>query len=263
MNNIAFPKLGISLNVSPVAFSIGSKPIYWYAIIILTGFLLAVLFVLRDCKKYDVKPENIWDIATIGLIAGIIGARIYYVLFSLDEFDTFWEIFEIWNGGLAIYGGIIAAFISTAIYCKVAKLNILKLFDMCCSGLFIGQAIGRWGNFVNCEVFGGETSSVLGMSINGAAPVHPLFLYESLWNVLGLVLITILKRKNKVNGLAICFYIGWYSLGRLFLEGMRNPQYILYAIPGIIGISQIVALIGIAAAAVCAVMLIKRNKKNN
>ena len=129
---------------------------------------------------------------------------------------------------------------------------------MCCSGLFIGQAIGRWGNFVNCEVFGGETSSVLGMSINGDAPVHPLFLYESLWNVLGLVLITILKRKNKVNGLAICFYVGWYSLGRFFLEGMRNPQYILYAIPGIIGISQIVALIGIAAAAVCAVMLNKR-----
>lgn len=260
MNNIAFPGLGISLNISPVAFSIGSKSIYWYALIILTGFILAVLFVLRDCKKYDIKKEHIWDIATIGLVAGIIGARIYYVLFALDEFDSIWEVFEIWNGGLAIYGGIIAAFISTAIYCKVAKLNILKVFDLCCPGLFIGQAIGRWGNFVNCEVYGRETALKWGMSINGAAPVHPLFIYESLWNVLGLVLVMILRKKSKTNGLAVCFYVGWYSLGRFFLEGMRNTGYILYAVPGMIGISQIVALVGVAVSVIGAVVLRKRSQ---
>ena len=199
MNNIAFPKLGISLNISPVAFSIGEKQIYWYAIIILTGFLLAILFVVRDCKKYGINPENVWDIATIGLVAGIVGARIYYVLFALNEFDSIWEVFEIWNGGLAIYGGIIAAFISTAVYCRIRKLNTLKVFDICCPGLFIGQAIGRWGNFVNCEVFGRETSLPWGMSINGASPVHPLFIYESLWNILGLVLLVIFRKHKKMR----------------------------------------------------------------
>lgn len=263
MNNIAFPKLGISLNISPIAFSIGDKPIYWYAIIILTGFLLAILFVLRDCKKYNVKPEQIWDIATIGLVAGIIGARLYYVLFALDEFDSIWEVFQIWNGGLAIYGGIIAAFISTAIYCKVCKLNILRIFDLCCPGLFIGQAVGRWGNFVNCEVFGGETALPWGMSINGAAPVHPLFIYESLWNVLGLILVMLVRKHNKTNGLAVCFYVGYYSLGRFFLEGMRDTEYILYAIPNVIGISQIVALVGVAAAITTSAILIKSTKKSS
>ncbi len=262
MNNISFPEMGISLNISPIAFSIGDKPVFWYAVIILTGFLLAILFVIRDCKKYGVKPENVWDIATIGLIAGIIGARIYYVLFALDEFDSIWEVFQIWNGGLAIYGGIIAAFISTAIYCRITKLNILNVFDVCCPGLFIGQAVGRWGNFVNTEVYGGTTSLPWGMSINGAASVHPLFLYESLWNVLGLILLILFRKHKKADGQVVCFYVGWYSLGRLFLEGMRDPEYILYAIPGVLGISQIVALVGIIVAVAGAVVL-TRHKKNS
>ena len=249
MNNISFPALGISLDISPVAFSIGAKPIYWYAIIILTGFLAALLFVTRDSKKYGLPPEHVWDIAIIGLIVGIICARIYYVLFALDEFESFWDIFKVWNGGLAIYGGIIGGVAAAMIYCKIKKLNVLNTFDVCCCGLFIGQAIGRWGNFVNAEVYGGETTLPWGMSINGTAPVHPLFLYESLWNVLGLIIYCILRPKKKADGQLFCFYVGWYSLGRLFLEGMRDPQYILYAIPGVLGISQIVAAIGIIAAA--------------
>ena len=262
MNNISFPAMGLSMNISPTAFHIGSKPIYWYAIIILTGFLLGVLFVARDSKKRGLEPECVWDIALIGLIAGIIGARIYYVLFALHEFTRFWDVFKIWNGGLAIYGGIIGALISTAIYCKVKRLNILNTFDVCCPGLFIGQAIGRWGNFVNTEVYGGVTSLPWGMSINGEPPVHPLFLYESLWNTLGLVLICILRRKKIADGQIICFYAGWYSLGRLFLEGMRDPQYILYVIPGVLGISQLVAAIGIVAAAVLFVILTRKGKKS-
>lgn len=258
MNNISFEKLGLSFNISPVAFSIGTKPIYWYAIIILTGFLLAILFVVRDCRKYEVKPENVWDIATYGLVFGIIGARIYYVLFALDEFDSFAEVFQIWNGGLAIYGGIIAAFITTAIYCKICKLNTLNVFDVCCPGLFIGQAIGRWGNFVNAEVYGKTTSLPWGMSINGTSPVHPLFLYESLWNILGLVLLVILRKHKKADGQIVCFYVGWYSLGRLFLEGMRNSDFILYAIPNVLGISQLVALIGIIASVTGTIILAKR-----
>lgn len=261
MNIISFPKIGLTLNINPVAFSIGTKPIYWYALIILTGFLLGLLFVYKTCEKRGIKKDYIWDIALIGLVFGIIGARIYYVLFALDEFDSFVDMFKIWNGGLAIYGGIIGAAISTFIYCRFRKLSVPKVFDVCAPGLLIGQAIGRFGNFVNAEVFGGETNSLLGMSINGNAPVHPLFLYESLWNIIGFVIILLFRDKKKRDGQVFCFYILWYSLGRLFLEGMRNPKYILYVIPNVLGISQLVALVLIIASA--SVLIYMHLKKDN
>lgn len=261
MNVISFPNLHLTMNISPIAFHLGNKPVYWYAIIILTGFLLGLLFVYLTSEKRGVKKENVWDIALIGLVSGIVCARIYYVLFALDEFDSILDMFKIWNGGLAIYGGIIGAVISTAIYCRVKKINTANVFDVCCPGLFIGQAIGRFGNFVNAEVFGGETSSLLGMSINGNPPVHPLFLYESIWNIIGLVILILFRNKKKANGQVFCFYIFWYSLGRLFLEGMRNPKYILYAIPNTVGISQIVAAVFIIASAAGFVYLhLKKSK---
>lgn len=261
MNIISFPRLGITLNINPAAFKIGSKEIYWYAIIILIGFLLGTLFVLRGCEKRGVKKDTVWDIAIYGLVAGILGARIYYVLFSLKEFNSVWDMFQIWNGGLAIYGGIIGALISTAIYCGIKKINFLNVLDVCCGGLFIGQAVGRFGNFVNAEVYGGETSSMLGMSINGGAPVHPLFLYESLWNIIGLLILVNIRDRKKADGQVFCFYIGWYSLGRLFLEGMRNHDYILYVIPNVLGISQLVAALFIAVSIAAFVILGMRAKK--
>lgn len=248
MNIISFPKLSVTLNINPVAFSIGSKPVYWYALIILSGFLLGMLFVCKTCEKRGVKKDYIWDIALIGLVAGIIGARIYYVLFALDEFDSLADMFKIWNGGLAIYGGITGAAISTLIYCRVKKINTPQVFDVCAPGLLIGQAIGRFGNFVNAEVYGGKTNSLFGMSINGVEPVHPLFLYESVWNIIGLAIILLFRGKKKADGQVFCFYIFWYALGRLFLEGMRNPDYILYIIPNALGISQLVSGLLIAAA---------------
>lgn len=263
MNTISFPNLGITFNISPVAFSIGSKPIYWYALIILTGFLLGLLFVYKTCEKRGVKKDYIWDIALIGLVAGIIGARIYYVLFALDEFDSFAEIFAIWNGGLAIYGGIIGALISTAVYCRIKKINLMKIIDVCAPGLFIGQAIGRFGNFVNAEVYGGAANNLFAMSINGNAPVHPLFLYESAWNVLGLILLLIFRDRKKSDGQVFCFYIFWYSLGRLFLEGMRDSSYILYVIPNVLGISQVVsAVLMIVSASVFVYLRVKHSKTN-
>lgn len=259
-NRISFPNLGIEMNIDKVAFSIGEKNIYWYALIILMGFLTALMFVSSTCEKQKVKKDHVWDIAFYGLIAGIIGARVYYVVFALDEMDTFWDIFKIWNGGLAIYGGIIGAFISSFIYCRVKKLETLRVFDVCVSGLFIGQAIGRFGNFVNAEVFGKETSLPWGMSINGGAPVHPLFLYESLWNVLGLVLLLILRSNKKNHGEVTYFYVLWYSVGRFFLEGMRNTEYILYIIPDILAASQLVAIIAAAIAGIGFVMLRTKRK---
>lgn len=242
VNNIAFPKLGLDFNISPIAFTLFGKEVYWYALIILAGFFLGILLVYCDAPKRGLSRDNVIDIALWGIISGIIGARIYYVLFSLDEFSgDFLSIFKIWEGGLAIYGGIIGAVVSTSVYCKVKKLNILNTFDVCCVGLLLGQAIGRWGNFVNCEVYGGVTDSVLGMSINGGAPVIPLFFCESILNALGVILILIFRNKKTKNGQVFFGYIFWYSTCRLILEGIRNPRYILYLIPGVLGISQFVA----------------------
>ncbi len=207
--------------------------------------MLGAAFVAQSAKKRGLNPENIWDIALYGLIFGLIGARIYYVLFDLDTIkDSIWNFFKIWEGGIAIYGAIIAAVITCYVYCRRHKLPVLKMFDFCCQGLFIGQVIGRWGNFVNAEVYGGETSLPWGMSIDGAEPVHPLFLYESLWNVLGFLIVLLFRNKIKTDGKIFSFYILWYSFGRLLLEGMRQPEYILY-LAGNIGISQVVAGIGI------------------
>lgn len=261
MNHISFPKLHFSFNIDPVAFSIGPKPIYWYALIILTGFLAGLLFVQRTSEKYGVKKETIWDIAMYGLVFGVIGARIYYVLFNLDNFrGDFWSIFRTWEGGLAIYGGLIGAALSTYIYCHIKKLNFLRVFDVCAPGLFIGQAIGRFGNFINAEVYGQETSLPWGMSINGAAPVQPLFLYESLWNVLGLVLLLFFRKKQTSNGQIFFAYLAWYSAGRLFLEGMRQPQYILYLIPNVLGISQVVAFLLVLLSVLAFIFVTKNHK---
>lgn len=261
-NNITFPKLGISMNISPTAFTVGSKEIYWYALIILAGFLLGLLFVSADCEKRGASKDNVLDIALYGIISGIIGARIYYVMFSFDEFrGDLSGIFKIWEGGLAIYGGIIGAIISTTVYCKIKKLNVIRLLDICCIGLLLGQAIGRWGNFVNCEVFGRATNFLLGMSINGAPPVHPLFLYESIWNFAGVIILSIFRNKKKKNGQVFLGYILWYSIGRLVLEGMRDTAYILYVIPGILGISQLVSGILIILSAIGFIYVSKSNKK--
>lgn len=256
MNHITFPKLGLNFQIDPTAFHIGTKPIYWYAIMIVTGFILAVLFCAATAKKRGVSSDTVIDVAIWGLIAGIIGARIYYVIFDFDSFRSNpADIFKIWEGGLAIYGGIIGAVISTAVYCKIKKLHTLQVFDVCVPGLLIGQAIGRYGNFFNAEVYGKATESLLGMSINGGAPVHPLFFYESVWNILGFLLLILLRDKKTRHGQVFFGYLLWYSLGRLVLEGMRQSQYILYLIPGQLGISQLVAFLLICGSIVGFILL--------
>ena len=260
MNVISFPKLGIIMNITPEAFHIGEKPIYWYALIILTGFILGFLFIFRDCEKRGVKRENVWDISLYTLFFGIIGARIYYVLFSLSEFRNFWDVFKIWNGGLAIYGGIIAGVLTAFIYCKISKIPVLNTFDVCVPALFIGQIAGRFGNFVNAEVYGGITNLPWGMEINGYGPVHPLFIYESMWNLIGFVILILFRNKKTSDGQIFCFYVFWYSLGRLFLEGMRDSMYILYLIPDVLGISQAVAIAAMIFAAVLFVYVTRHKK---
>lgn len=259
-NKIGFPGLGLEFDINRVAFTIFGKEIFWYALIIMTGFALGVLYVMRSAKKQRVKSDYIFDIAFWGLLAGIVCARIYYVIFDTDCLaGNFWNIFKIWQGGLAIYGGLIGAVTTALIYCKIHKLQILKIFDICAPGLLIGQAIGRWGNFVNAEVYGTQTSLPWRMTINGHTGVHPLFLYESLWNLLGFLIILFFnKKKKKRHGQIFFFYCLWYASGRLILEGMRQNQYILWLIPGVIGISQLVALLVIIVSVIALIILGKK-----
>ncbi len=244
-NKIAFPELNLSFNVNRVAFTVFGKEIYWYALCILSGFLLGLLFVTKTCKKRGVDPDSVSDISIWGLVFSIICARLYYCVFDWDNIGGFWGIFKIWEGGIAIYGALIGAILTAYTYCKVKKLNTLKVFDIFVPGLLIGQILGRWGNFFNAEVYGHETDTFLRMTINGGKGVHPLFLYEGIWNLLGLILVLLFRDKKHKDGQVFFFYIAWYSFGRLFLEGMREPEYILYLIPNLLGISQVVAGIGI------------------
>lgn len=258
VNNIAFPGLGLEFNIDRVAFSIGQKPVYWYGIIIGLGFLLALIYALTMCEKKGVKADTVYDSAIYALIFGIIGARIYYVIFDFDSVrGNVLNFFAVWNGGLAIYGGIIGGVISIYLYCRKKKLSFLKLGDLYAPGLMIGQAIGRWGNFFNAEVYGRETDIFCRMSINGGAGVHPLFFYESMWNFIGLIIYIILEKKFKKNdGEGVGFYCIWYGVGRFLLEGMRDSEYILYLTGGV-GISQVVSLI----VAVLGIVLIYKMRK--
>ncbi len=244
-NIIGFPALNLSFAVNRVAFTLFGREIYWYAICILSGYLLGLLFVTKTCKKRGVNPDDIFDICFWGLIISIISARIYYCIFDWKSVGGFWGIFRVWEGGIAIYGALIGAIATAYFFCKKRALNTLNVFDICSPGLLIGQIIGRWGNFFNAEVYGRETDNFLRMTINGGAGVHPLFLYEGAWNFLGLLLILIFRDKKRADGQVFFFYILWYSLGRLFLEGMRNSEYILYLVPNVLGISQVVSFLGV------------------
>lgn len=261
-NTIGFPGLNLEFEINRVAFSIFGKDIFWYALIILTGFVLGVAFVVIDAKKQNINTDNIFDIAFWGLISSVICARIYYVIFDPGCLNgNFLNIFKIWEGGIAIYGALIGAVACAIIYCRIKKLPTLKIFDICAPGLLIGQIIGRWGNFVNAEVYGKETMLPWRMTINGGPGVHPLFLYESLWNLLGLIIILIFRKRKKADGQVFFFYCLWYGIGRLFLEGMRQPQFILYVIPNILGISQLVAFAVIIISIILLIILQKNNGK--
>ncbi len=259
-NIIAFPGLGLEFTVSRVAFTVFGKEIFWYAICILTGYLSGLIFVSATCRKRGADPDNIFDICFWGLIFGLICARIYYCIFDWQSIGSFWNIFKIWEGGIAIYGALIGAVATAFIYCRKKNLNTLRTFDVCVPGLFIGQIIGRWGNFFNAEVYGRETKSFLRMTINGGNGVHPLFLHEGIWNLIGLVLVLIFRDKKKVDGQVFFFYIFWYGFGRFFLEGMRQSEYILYVVPQILGISQVVAFLCVILG-IYGMILLPRKKK--
>ena len=231
---VIFPGLGnISLEMNPVAFTLFGRGVAWYGIIIAAGFLLAALYVLRRAPSFGLNEDIVIDAMLWATPVAIICARAYYVTFNFDLYrDDPLSMLYIWEGGLAIYGGVIGALLTLAVFCKVRHVKFGALADLGAMGLLIGQIIGRWGNFVNCEAHGGETTLPWRMvityspeSADLAVGYHPTFLYESLWNLLGFVLIHFYSKKHrKFRGEICLMYITWYGLGRGFIEGLRTDS---------------------------------------
>jgi len=237
---ISFPGLfgDWQFTASSKALNIGHG-VYWYGIFIALGLLLAVWFCLGQRKKYGISEDNLLDGVLWGIPFGIIGARVYYVIFYLDLFKnadgsfSWSKAVAIWDGGLAIYGTVIAVFLTVLVLSKVKKFKMGALMDLCVMGLLIGQAVGRWGNFMNREAFGGETTLPWRMRLWTSATtyieVHPTFFYESLWNVIGLLLIVfIVSKARRFDGENTWFYFLWYGMGRFWIEGLRTDSLYLF-----------------------------------
>ena len=253
-----------------VAISIGNINIYWYSIFVLIAMAVASILIIREAKKNKIKEDEILDFLFWGLIIGIIGARIYYVIFNFDYYkNNLGEIFAIWNGGLTIHGGILAALIFTIIYSKKKKLNILKLTDIISVGLIIGQAIGRWGNFFNGEAFGRVTTLtnlknlhlpkfiIDGMYIEGSYR-EPLFLYESISCVIGFIIIILIRKfyKKLKLGQLTSIYLIWYGITRIIIERFRSDSLML----GNIRVAQIISILFILSGIIIFIYSIRKKK---
>ena len=238
---IAFPGLfgDWQFTASSIAFWLGEKPIYWYGIILGLGVLAGLWLCSHQAKNYGLKEDNVLDMVLWGVPLGILGARTYYVIFYQDLFRDesgaldWSRVVAIWDGGMAIYGTVIACVILALVYCRVKKLKFGAVADLCVMGLMLGQIIGRWGNFMNREAFGAETDLPwrmrLWISEAYSIDVHPTFLYESLWNLVGLLLILfVISKGRRFDGENTCFYFLWYGIGRTWVEGLRTDSLYLF-----------------------------------
>ena len=275
---ISFPGLGIGeFEVDKIALSAEHlgfmKKIFgeswggiaWYGVIIMVGILLSALYGMSRAKIDGVTQDDILDVTLVAVISSVIGARIYYVVFY-GGYNSLYDLVAVWKGGLAIYGAVIGGIVSIIVMALIKKIPSLRLLDIGASSIILGQAIGRWGNFVNAEAYGYETDLPWRMGIGsgaGAIFVHPTFLYESLWNALGFVLIWSLYKKKKYDGQMFLVYLTWYGFGRMLIEGLRTDS--LWLVPGVIRVSQ---LIGAVSFVLCGTVLLvmalkgRKEKKN-
>lgn len=275
MDYIEFPNMfEFKINISRVAFSIFTMPIYWYGIIIASGIMISLILANRHCERYGITKDNVADIFVYSLIGAVIFARLYYVVFKINDFD--WDFSSIINtrtGGLAIYGGIIGGVLVGIIYSKIKNIKFLKLADFFAPYIVFSQAVGRWGNFVNQEAFGYNTDLPWGMTgnrikeqlitmkidglpVNPNALVHPTFIYESIWNIIVFTILLLYRRKKKFDGEVFAMYMILYGIGRAFVESLRTDS--LYW-----GSYRVSMMLGIVFFIVFTVfILVKRYKKS-
>ncbi|MGI5889194.1 MAG: prolipoprotein diacylglyceryl transferase [Oscillospiraceae bacterium] len=279
MEEVTFPKLGLSFNISRVAFSIGDFDVYWYGLLIGIGMILAIIYALRHCKMFGVDQNKLMDVVIVGVIFAIIGARAYYVIFTpRDTYSSFWEIIDIRNGGMAFYGAVIGGVFGGWLMTRFNHAKPLPIMDMAGIGFLIGQGIGRWGNFFNQECFGvstylpwgmysesiqryisthAEEIAAHGMTCYQYTPVHPTFLYESIWCILGFILLSIYAKHRKFDGEIFLMFLLWNGSLRMFVEGLRTDS--LYIGDTNIRVSQLLA--AIMAFGSLAALIIIRNKQ--
>ena len=270
--DISFVHLGIAIQHLRNYISVFGFRIAYYGIIIGLGMLLGIWVAQSDVKRRGHDPEIYLDFLLYGIIFGIIGARIYYVIFEWDYYkENLLQIFNLRAGGLAIYGGVIAAVLSLTIFCRIRKISFFSMADSCVLGLVTGQIIGRWGNFFNCEAFGGYTDSLLAMRIKRSLinpnmlnadvlshliteggveyiQVHPTFLYESVWNLGLLIFMLWYRKRKKFDGEMLWIYLMGYGMGRAWIEGLRTDQLILFGtgIPVSQALSMVLILVASA-----------------
>ena len=262
---ISFPNLGITVDPSPVAFTIFGKEIYWYGIIIACGFLLAVLYMMYRANTFGLTQDDVLDLILWAVAIGVVCARLYYFVFYWDLYrDNPISMLYIWEGGLAIYGGIIGGAITVLVLSRVKKIPPLVMLDNASMGVIIGQICGRWGNFMNREAHGSVTDSFFKMGLADAAGnityYHPTFLYESVWNLVGFIGLHFYGKKRKFDGEVFLLYVAWYGLGRAWIEGLRTDSLYLFSTG--IRVSQLVAAVSfVAAAGAIAFVLLKKKPK--
>lgn len=263
LTKITFPSLNLSLDPSR-SFHIGPMEIHWYGLLIAVGLLLAVVYACRRCKTFGLRDSDLIDGVLCIVPFAVICARAYYCIFQWQAYvDDPISVLYIWQGGLAIYGGVIGAAIGIVVYARIKKdkVKLTAVLDITALGFLIGQSIGRWGNFINREAFGAETTSFLRMGLLNKLTgevkyYHPTFLYESVWNACGFVLLHFLSKKRKYDGQIALGYVAWYGLGRAMIEGLRTDS--LYWGP--IRVSQLLAAVScVAAVAVLIFMAFKQH----
>lgn len=237
---IGFPGLfgGLTFDPDPIAIHLGHG-VYWYGIILALGLLAGLYLCMKQARRFGLSEDNVMDMVLWAIPCCIVGSRIYYVIFYLDLYRTadgsldWGRIVAIWDGGIAMYGTVIVGLLVAFIYCRRKKLSFFAMTDLCVMGLFLGQCIGRWGNFVNREAFGTTTElpwrMQLWISQTRIIEVHPTFLYESLWNLAGLLMaLFVISRARRFDGENTCFYFLWYGLGRSWIEGLRTDSLYLF-----------------------------------
>ena len=281
-HTVAFPGLGIvPFQLDRVAFTIPGIdwPVYWYGILFALAFLLAILYISKRAPVFGLDPDRALDVVLGGALGGIIGARAYFVIFSWDQYkDNLANIFKIWEGGIAIYGSVIGGFLAGYLTCRIRKVKFLPMADLAVGGLILGQAIGRWGNFVNIEAFGSVTGGAWRMCSPAAADfllrtgqidqtvadqitagtlgVHPTFFYESVWCLTGFLLIVWMTGRRRFDGQLTLFYAGWYGLGRSVIEGLRTDSLMW----GSVRVSQALAVVLVIASAVAVFVVCRKIK---